>query len=1067
MWQAAWAAWLICVGCAAAAWAKDGPTYYTGGRVAVGRENVAQYDWARAIRKRIIETGDTIQYYIGTTYTAAKDYAAQSDEFIWLLQPPTEIPRTYDVGFRTICPECGPKVKTISVWNAWRIDPISHPYQVQCRLCKTWYPSNAYHKGDMTSGPYPDDGSGWEHDGQRYYFLREYAHMCYGTVVVPSLRSLTQAWLLTGDRTYAHKASVLLARLATQYPNYGWERVRLAGVDTSKLEDRRERTYMGPFGGRHPHYTWKSGGMITDLIWETFCLEATAYAYDAVYDHIGRDAGLIAFCKAKGMPVETADDLRRYIETYIFRAAMDALLEGHIKGNEGFHQAAALAVALVLDDYDDRNVPNSKTMVDYAYHGIGQSATMLVNGLDRDGGGHESPNYNAIKRDFIRVSQLMELVRRRRPDLFGKSTYPDLFAHPKARSLFDYYIDILLHDSSLPSIGDCGGIRDPRRVAPQYRRYSFLNTDNIYAFRRYGDPRFARASTKMNGDTYGGKLWEPYPAEAIAEALKRPESHIHRTTRLLDGYGVGILESGDWPHRRTVMLNYASTIGHRQKDPLTLGLHARGVDLLPDLGYPRTWDYRWRWDANSMAHNTVTVDETQPPHRFFRNACRLFAVADGVHVVTAHHNPYPVGTGLGRKDAPPVDLYERTAILVDVDDERFYVVDVFAVRGGEQHDQSWHAMRVRPKAPTLDWRAQPTGTLAGPDVEPFAGYTDRWGRRHERGDLPSFVTDIRRATLDKPAVWAWPSGLGEGDALAMHIVPVGGPAEVIMGRGRSPVWPEDEALDLLFVRRQPATGAPSHFVTVLDGYQKVPVVEAVRLVKADPITLRIDRADGADEVTLRVPPGPSRTTAHRPVGVRVRSLRGDRRRDVRIGMLGGGGAPGYVLGEITALDYEARWIDVSRTQGDVALVQPGRHVRIHHPMRSAMFRIEAVHSEPDRLRLTLDKTALMARFPVTAIEKGRLILGARSPFATGHIDKKTGALTDGPNDFFYGAWVGQGQAARQVAGIANTTPQVLHVVGEHAQAKLDSDYRDETVSVWVYGVGDHVEVCGVEAAVPE
>jgi len=137
---------LIVVACGQAC-AKECRTYYTDERIAVGRENVTKYEWARAIQKRILETGDTIKYYIGPTYTSAKRFAAQSDEFVWLLQPPTRLPRTYDVSFRTICPKCGVKVKKISVWNAWRIDPITHPYQVQCQLCGERYPRTSTTKG--------------------------------------------------------------------------------------------------------------------------------------------------------------------------------------------------------------------------------------------------------------------------------------------------------------------------------------------------------------------------------------------------------------------------------------------------------------------------------------------------------------------------------------------------------------------------------------------------------------------------------------------------------------------------------------------------------------------------------------------------------------------------------------------------------------------------------------------------------------------------------------------------------------------------------------------------------
>lgn len=86
----------------------------------------------------------------------------------------------------------------------------------------------------------------------------------------------------------------------------------------------------------------------------------------------------------------------------------------------------------------------------------------------------------------------------------------------------------------------------------------------------------------------------------------------------------------------------------------------------------------------------------------------------------------------------------------------------FATIKGGQHGQSWHGLLTPPVPPQLDWRRQ-TGTLAGPGVERFGEWTDRWGRK--RDDSPCFLTDIEAVELAAPAAWEWQSGLPEGDAL--------------------------------------------------------------------------------------------------------------------------------------------------------------------------------------------------------------------------------------------------------------------------------------------------------------
>jgi len=1033
---------------------KSECTYYTPERIAIGRENVKRYKWAQELFRRIMK-GDRISYYTGAgKYVSANDFAAQSDEFMWLLQPTTKLPRHVLRGSKPLhCPIHGWEGRKAkwpgAAWCPWRIDPIKHPYKVQCLAGGEWLPTNDWHKGDMTSGEFPDDGSGILYKGKRYRVLQEYAHMVYGSVVIPCLRSLSQAYVLTGDRTYAHKGCILLARLASEYPNHEFRRDRL-------YDQRPLRRYRG-----------RGTGMITDDIWECRCLEETAYAYDAFFDYMDNDPALLQFLKSKGLPVETADDLRAYIEDNLIRAGMKALLLKMICGNEGYHQAAAMACALVIDDFADVRV-NTQHMVDYYYHGVGQAAYILSNGLTPDGGGHESPNYNRIKFNIIRAARLMEEIRKRHPDRFPKDRYPDIFGTPKAHAMFDYFIDVFMLDQFIPAIGDCSGIERLRRQEP--RRYCYNAKDYLFAFQRYGDLRYARACTRPDGTFVEGELFEPYPADAINAALKKPESQIVRAPRFLDDYGLAILESGEGDHRRAVYLNYLSWPNHRQCENLSIGFFARGVDWLPDLGYPYTYTARWQWDSNSMAHNTVTVDET-PPSRKTRGMGRLFASVDGVHVVTASHDPYPpdheptpAHFQKFRKGAKPCNIYERTLMLVDVDPQRFYVVDLFAVNGGEQHDQSWHGPLVSVQVPELNWQVQPQGTLAGPEVALFGRWTDRWGRKRE--DFPSFLAKIRRAQLAKPAVWTWNSGLPEGDALQLHLVPVGGPMEVIVGTGHAPARPKDWGLDYVIARRRAEGGRRSLFLTVLDAFQKAPVVREVRLLSEKPLQVAIVREDGQDEITFTLPDAPSRTTAFRPLGVRIRSRTGATvTRDVRIGACGRDGHPGYAKSIIRELDYATNRIGVAAVPGLEKDLAPGRVLRVFNAHRSALYRVLKTVREEDVLWITLDRTAQLGRAPVTEVGDGTLTLGARFIFANSGLDKEGRLLPARGGDRYRGSWVGDEKRLLQVRAIGKKewrgTSARLFLEKSISASTLREWFRGRTVSLWQYGLGDRVEAARI------
>lgn len=995
------------------------------------RKNVSQYDWAQAQLKRIMD-GEPHAYIVGRTYVSARDYAAQSDDFMWTLQPTTRIPRIYPHEAQAICPVHGFKVREKNGFHPWFVDPIHHPYKVQCMLGGEWYPSNDFLAGDMTSGSFPDDGSGCVYEGKTYYFIREYAHQAYCAVTIPALRALSQAYLITGDRAFARKGAILLARLADEYPNH---------------TDRADRLYYATVGGRDPHYTWKTGGMITDLIWETFCLEATACAYDGLYDALD-DPQLLSFLRQKGMSVHSGADLRIYIEEHLLRSGMRALLSGAIRGNEGFHQAAAMACALVMDDYGDTR-PNSADMVDYAFHGAGHAAYMLDNGLTRDGGGHESPGYNKIKLDFVRVAQLMERMRRRHPHRFPIAQYPDLFASPKARALFDHFIDLMVLDAYVPAIGDSGGIGPAHRLAP--RQKSLLTHENLFAFETYGDPRFAHACKNARGECAGGAMFAPYPEQALVAAQSR--GRIGRTSRLIDGYGVGILCSGSGRHARAATVNYTALIGHRQCDNLSVELFANGLACLPDLGYPFTWDYRWEWDGHLMAHNTVCVDETPPTHSSVGGGARLMAASDGVHVLTVHHDPYAYSAPGQTHHPEGVSLYERTLILVDVSPERFYLVDLFAVCGGTLHTQSWHGPLEPVDPPVLNWQMQTGGSYAGPHVPQFAEWTDRWGR--VRNDFCSFIADVRKTALSQPAAWTWDMKQKTGDRVRLHLVPVGGTLSVTQGRGRSPARPESWGLDYILANREAPAGTTSRFLTVIDAFQKTPTVHHVRLVSEGETTvLSVEREGGVDELTLHIPDGSSRDTVHRPIGVQVRSCENGRIiRDISIGALPG--APGYAMRDILDVDYAAQTISIAYYRGAKKAFAPGRHVRIHNRWRTAMFQIVRAEKQGDRLVLTLDKTALMAKGPVVDTADGCATLGAYLVFGNGKRSED-GQLA-GETLEYQGAWM----EGMRVRGVVRGEQSHVYLMDPIEKATLTQRLGGKVASIYHYGVGDLVEVAHI------
>jgi len=963
---------------------KTSATFYTPERVARAKAYIEKYDWGKKSIAGLFGSREPGSNYMGGSNISADMLRELSDEVIWSLQPPTAIPRlVFPRECTNLCPVHGEEMRKFNAFNAWRIDPLHHPYQVQCPVGGEWYPSNAYYQGDMTSGPYPDDGNGYVQDGLSYYFLREYAHMAYLRLVLPALRSLAEAYVLTDDASYARKGCILLARVAQQYPNYGWD------AADKDLEDRTERTLYGPWGCKNPPGSGtgaqniSASGMITYNCWEGGCLVRLALVYDAFWNYLDKDPEVLAFVRAQGLPVNTGEELRGYIETYILRAGMRALLQDKISGNEGANQGVAALLALVVDNYSEVR-PNSIDMMDFAFFGDKGAINLVRNGLYPDGGGHETPFYNQSKFGLIDMAQRVEEILRLHPEPFLRVRYPDIFADPKGKALFEHYIEIQASDSVYPLLGDCWPPDTARRKSPVI---SAAQRHNIFAARKYGDPRFAAGCFDENGKIQCDNIWEEFPEDEIRAMASRPEAKVHRESRLVDPFGVAILESGDFVRCRSVLLNYSNNIGHRQQDALNLELHARQLHMLRDLGYPQSWLYRWPWDAHSMAHNTVTVDETQPP-LFSLNApieplytrapgtgevnpppemggggrVHLFASAGGLHVVSASHEQYQ-GATLGRSDARPVDIFERMTLLIDVDPDRAYMVDLFSVNGGEQHDQTWHAFPGGAfSAPALPWCVQEKGTLAGPEIEPYQGYTDRWDRVCPSGNAPSFIKSIRRAKLKTPACFTWKTNEPENDAVDLLILPVDGAAEVITGKGNTPIRPEEE---YVILRKNPMAGGLSRFVSVIVPYQGESFVRSAEIASTSPLKVAVELIDGEKhEITLNPAETSTCSMASRKMGASL-MVRGTVSRTVTVGktdsVKGSGWASATVKKVVDGETAAPRILVGMKSAEDTKVFAPGIWVRIFSAGRSSMYRIVEVQvASGNQLWLTLNKTLLLS-----------------------------------------------------------------------------------------------------------
>ena len=90
--------------------------------------NCGRYKWARNRRDQLLKK--------------LKPWMAVSDEALWCLPPSQEMPRGNAVNRDGDgCPKCGKAhFKAPYRPSRWVVDIWNHPWQVQCRNCKQWFP---------------------------------------------------------------------------------------------------------------------------------------------------------------------------------------------------------------------------------------------------------------------------------------------------------------------------------------------------------------------------------------------------------------------------------------------------------------------------------------------------------------------------------------------------------------------------------------------------------------------------------------------------------------------------------------------------------------------------------------------------------------------------------------------------------------------------------------------------------------------------------------------------------------------------------------------------------------
>jgi hypothetical protein len=415
--------------------------------------------------------------------------------------------------------------------------------------------------------------------------------------------------------------------------------------------------------------------------WHDTCEETRelALAYDMVFPALQGDATLLEFLGKQAVAHQlentksNEEDIRRNIEGHILR---DALAHPEkIFSNYPRAEICKAVITKALQEPDEALWAILDPMLEKA---------TAVDGVTGEKGlsGYASFTVTSLAQFIAEFSKA------------DPSFLPAVLERqPRIHDTYRFHIDTLCLDRFYPLSGDTGSYAMPMSgylgmqfIKPGGGGWPLMPSTYRLLWDLYestGDVAFAQTLYHVNNKSLEGLPFDIFgeKPEAIqadlGAVIEKSGEEIHLTSVNKEAWHLAILRSGKGPNRRALWLDYDAGGGHGHQDGMNLGLFAHGLDVMPEMGYPTVQFGGWQsprglWYGMTAAHNTVVVDGKNQPGK--------------AGATTLYINETPLQAI--RASAPELNdghRYERSAVLVDVDEAVFYVIDVFRVAGGKNH----------------------------------------------------------------------------------------------------------------------------------------------------------------------------------------------------------------------------------------------------------------------------------------------------------------------------------------------------------------------------------------------
>lgn len=909
--------------------------YITPDDVQRARRNITRYDWAKE--------------YVAAMERIAAPWLARPDSFY--LENTPKAGACFAYGF-TGCPVCG------ADWGRWGSlikASFDNPGHITCTNGHT-----------LPNAQYPDSGTGFiAPDARTHFIVGVYNSWVIEQFTNIALDYLTPVYTLTGDSRYAAKISVLLDSLAAVYPTCdkgSWDypsnppsgRLNRPWYQVSRMLVRYTDFFDQAFHDPSMDLpSVKSGQTRRDNITENLLKNGAAYCRD----------------ESKG---------------------------GSLNNGEADYIRGALAVGVCLE------IPE---YVEWALDGPYGIRSLLANNIDRDGQYYEtSTMYSAHTRElyFSFAEPLRNALRIRSlrgADLYGDQKMSQFF------TLQNLYQNCLGHT---PTYGDSEP--DYKHIAPQSPPYDSADYTNLERLRIRAESERERseigaimrwlstgetpkAAAKDNGVFIVDKEWDTLHCDSLPSgSAKLPAETERRLTRshFFGQKGIAILRGGKGGDAQALLVRFGPALNHAHRDDLNINYYGNGYEVTYDIGYVLGSTHtQVGWANQTASHNLVVVDEkTQFGVDGTGGSLHLFADLPGAQVVEVSSE--------ASYAAQHVSLYRRTLALIGGDSP--YLLDIFRVKGGRQHDYLLHSLSEKTDFTGIELGKPEGGSLAGPHINWAAkqnndgdmdGHPDQVYWNPPPGNGYGFLASAQRGT--PTAQWASDWLVGEGGESHLRMtMPAYAGTEVIsaLAPGLYPSFPKAR---YAIARRKQSSGdrspLASEFIAALEPYRDAPAATKIeRLPLTGPesevpaILVKVTRGDLVDYV-YSSDDAVERMSGELRFQGRFISVRVSGEKVAELSMVGGKRFAGFGLnatadtdgyaGKVLAVDYENNRLTV-----DAALPSDGRldgaTVAFSNPSysRNTAYRIAGMQSSAGKTAITLEAPMTLGRGQVGEVIGG-------------------------------------------------------------------------------------------------